>query len=103
TADALPSPQAAGAALCRFLLEAVTAQPPGDEGVVEGPDRADVVADRVVAALAHRPRPPPPPGEQPLAHELSRHGFGLGLVDDAAPEQMPVVGGQRVHLAAIGL
>ena len=44
------------AAMLRGLvLEAVAAQTPGDERVVERPDGADVVADRVVA----RPRPRP--------------------------------------------
>src|SRR5215204_2090924 len=87
----------------RFGLEAIAAQPPGNKGIVEGPDRAVVVADRVVAALAHRQGPYPPTGEQPLAHELLRDGLSLGLVDDAAPEQMPVVRGKRVDSATVGI
>jgi uncharacterized membrane protein HdeD (DUF308 family) len=36
----------------RLLPEAIAAQPPGDERMVERPDRADVVADRIEASFA---------------------------------------------------
>ena len=55
----------AGGDLRRLLLEAVAAQAPGDERVVERPDGADVVADRVVAALALGQRAHAPAGEEP--------------------------------------
>src|SRR3990170_8624848 len=51
TLEELRRVEDAGRDLRRFLLEAVTPQAPGDERVVEGPDRADVVADGVVAPL----------------------------------------------------
>ena len=53
--------------LRRLLLEAVAAKAPGDERVVERPDRADVVADRVVAPLALGERANAPAGEEPSA------------------------------------
>ena len=89
--------------LRRFLLEAVAPQPPRDEGVVEGPDRADVVADRVVPALAFCQRADAPAGEEPRPHQLARDGLGLRLVDDAAPQQVAVVRRQRVDLVALGV
>ena len=88
----------------RLLLEAVAAQAPGDERVVERPDRADVVADRVVAALALGQRADAPAGEEPRAHAGgARRALRLRLVDDPAPEQVPVVRGERVDLAAVGV
>ena len=93
----------AGGDARRLLLEAVAAQAPGDEGAVEGPHRADVVADRVVARLAHGQRPHAPARVHRRRHEVPGHGLGLRLVDDAAPEQVAVVGGEGVDLAAVGL
>ena len=55
----------------RFLLEPVSAQAPGDERVVEGPDRADVIADRVVAASRRSAmRAHAPAGEQLRPHQV---------------------------------
>ena len=62
----------AGGDLRRLLLEAVAPQAPGDERVVERPDRADVVADRVVAAFALGQGAHAPAGEQSRAHQVSR-------------------------------
>ena len=85
----------------RLLLEAVPPQPPGDERVVERPDRADVVSDGVVAALSFGHRPDPPPREEPGPHEVADDSLGLGLVDDPAPQEMPVVGGERIDLTPV--
>ena len=87
----------------RLLLEAVAPQAPGDERVVERPDRADVVADRVVARLALGQRAHAPAGEEPRPHQVPDDGLRLRLVDDAAPEQVAVVRGQRVDLLALGV
>src|SRR5215217_633904 len=61
----------------RLLLEPIAAQAPCNEGVVERPDRADVVADRVVARLAHRHRPHAPAGEEALAEQVLRDRLRL--------------------------
>src|SRR4249920_3654225 len=87
----------AGGDLRGLVLEAVAPEPPGDERVVERPDRADVVADRVVAALALGKGADTPPGEEPRAEKVAGNGSGFGLVDDAAPEQVAVVRGKRVY------
>ena len=42
-----------------------------------------------------------PAGEEPRSQELCRDRLGFGLVDDAAPEQVAVVRGQRVDLVAL--
>ena len=86
-----------------FVLEAVAAQTPRDERVVERPDGAGVVADGVVAALASCERAHAPPGEEPVAAEVAHDGLGLRLVDDAAPEEVAVVRRERVDLAAVGV
>src|SRR4029453_6529103 len=44
-----------------------------------------------------------PPGEQPWPEQVARDGLGLGLVDDAAPQQVAVVRGERIHLLALGV
>ena len=86
--------------LRRLLLEAVASQAPGDEGVVERPDGADVVADRVVAALAFGQRAHAPAARRASGPSGAGDRLRLRLVDDAAPEQMAVVRGQRVDLLA---
>ena len=85
----------------RLVLEAVAAQPPRDERVVEGPDRPDVVADRVVASLALGKRAHAPAREQPRSHQVPDDRLRLRLVDDAAPEQVAVVRGERVDLLSV--
>ena len=57
----------AGRDLRGLLLESVAPQAPGDERVVERPHRADVVADRVVPALAR---------SRACAHPSPRTGAG---------------------------
>src|SRR5436190_2312297 len=84
----------------RFFLEAVAPQPPRDEGTIERPDRSDVVADRVVTALAVGKRPHAPAREQARPHQVSHDRLRLRLVDDAAPQEMAVVRCERVHLLA---
>ena len=56
----------------RLVLEPVAPQPPRDERVVERPDRADVVADRVVPPLALGERAHAPAREQPRPHRDGR-------------------------------
>ena len=84
-----------------FVLEPVSAQSPGDERVVEGPHGADVVADRVAADLAFGQGADAPTREQARPHEVPHDGLGLRLVDDPAPQQVAVVRGERVDLAAV--
>ena len=56
------------AAIARgFLLEAVVAQAPRDERIVERPHGPDVIADRVVPPFADGQRPYAPPAEQAVA------------------------------------
>src|SRR5262249_26118574 len=78
----------------RFGVEAIATETPRDERVVERPDRAEVVADRVVARLALGEGSHSPPREEARAHEVTDHGLGLRAVDDAAPEQVTDVGGE---------
>ena len=52
------------------------------------PHRAEVIADRVVAPLAHGHRANAPAGEKPVAHQQLDAARGLVLVCDAAPEQV---------------
>jgi hypothetical protein len=87
----------------RLVLEPVSAEPPGDERVVEGPHGADVVADRVVPAFPLGQRSNAPTGEQPRAQEIGDDGLRLGLVDDAAPQEMAVVRRERVDLVPLGV
>src|SRR4029453_14622327 len=87
--------------LCGFLLEAVPAKAPSDEGVVERPNSADVVADRVVTTLAYRHRAAAPSGEKSLADQVLGDLRGLLVVDDAAPEEVPVVRCQGIDLGSV--
>ena len=94
------------ASRCRAASVAVpVAREPGrDQRVVVRPDRADVVADRVVAALAARHRAHAPAGEElrsPSRCRATRRG--LVVVDDAAPEQVPDVRGERVDLPLLAV
>src|SRR5262245_4995019 len=85
----------------RLVLEPVAPQPPGDERVVERPDGADVVADRVEPRLALGQRAHAPAGEEPLPHQMPNDRLRLRLVDDAAPEQVAVVRGEHIDLLPI--
>src|SRR5260370_5652610 len=86
-----------------FFFETVTTQTPGNERVVERPDRAHVVSDRVVPRFALRERAHAPSGEQPRAKQMPRERAGLRLIDDSAPQEVPIVRSERVHLAAVGI
>src|SRR5262249_14390226 len=92
-----------GCDLRSLFLEAIPAEPPGDERVVERPDGADVVADRVVAAFALGEGADAPPREEPRAEQVARDRLRLRLVDDAAPEQMADVRAQRIDLLPVGI
>src|SRR5262249_28489328 len=81
--------------------EAVPAEAPGDERVVERPDRADVIADRVEARLALRQRPYAPAREEPRPQQVARDRPRLRLVDDPAPEQVADVRRERVDMVAL--
>jgi hypothetical protein len=91
----------AGGNLCRFLLEAVATETPRREGVVEWPDGAVVVADRVVATFAFSERAHAPAGEKARPEQVARDSLCLRLVDDPTPEQVPVVGCERIHLPPV--
>ena len=64
-----PPPRAAPRRRGEVLVEAVLAQPEGDHRRVVRPDRAEVVADGVVARLALGQRPDPPAGEHRVRHQ----------------------------------
>jgi hypothetical protein len=85
------------------LLEAVAPQSPGDERVVEGPDRPDVVADRVVACLASARRRTPQPEIQPRPHQWSTTDFAFAVSTMPLHSRMAVVRRERVDLAAVAI
>ena len=97
-ASRMPSAIAGG-----LLVEAVAAQTPGDEGVVERPDRADVVADRVVAVLALGQRADAPAGEE-LRPEQVR-GDRAGPASSTMPlhSRCPMLEVERVDLPPVGV
>src|SRR5436190_18622860 len=99
--EELRSVEDAGRDRGRLLLEPVPPQAPGDDRAVERPDRPDVVSDRVVATFALRERPDAPAGEQPPPQQVPRDRLRLRLLDDAAPEQVSVVRGERIDPAAV--
>lgn len=87
----------------RFILEAVPLQAPRDEGIVERPGGADVVADGVVAAFPLGQRANTPAREEARATLLARDCGRPRLIDDAAPKQVANVRGQGVDLAAVSV
>ena len=60
-----------------------------------------MVADRVVAAFALGHRPDSPAGAESWAEQVTGDCPRLRLVDDAAPEQVADVRGERIDLVAI--
>jgi hypothetical protein len=60
-----------------------------------------VIDERVVRTFADRHRAHPPAGPEVVAHEQARDGLLALLRDDATPEEMPEVGGQRVDRALV--
>ena len=67
------------------------------------PDRADVVADRVVAAIVGRERADAPAREHRVRHELTGDEPRALLGNDARPEQVPHVRGHRVDPALVAV
>ena len=63
----------------------------------------DVVADRVPAHFALGEGSDAPPRIQARAHEVPDNRFRLRLVDDPAPQQVPVVRSERIDLVAFGI
>src|SRR5262249_50992815 len=86
-----------------LLLEAVAPQAPRDERVVEGPDGADVIADRVVAPFTFGERSHAPAREEAWAEEMVCDRLRLRLVDDAAPEQVADVRAEHVDLLSLAV
>ena len=85
------------------LVEAVLAQPERDHRGVVRPDRAEVVADRVVARLARRQRADPPAGEHRVATSARRARRARAPAATAQrPQQVALVGGERRAGAAVG-
>src|SRR5204863_6106266 len=86
----------------RSVVRAPAARkPPGDERVVVRPDGSVVIDERVVGTLTDGHRAHPPAGPERVAHEQVGNRLLARLRDDATPEQMPEVGGQRVDRALL--
>src|SRR5215207_8791447 len=81
----------------------VAGEPVGYERVVVWPDAAGMVALRVVAALALGHRPDAEAAHQALAEEVIRDSARLALGHDTAQEEVPDVGGQRIHRATFSI
>src|SRR6266567_2804147 len=75
----------------------------GDTCVVVWPDRPEMIANRVVATLAFRHGADAPTRIKLGAHQVAYNSFRLVLLDDATPEQVPNVGGQRINLAPVAV
>ena len=67
------------------------------------PHRAEVVADRVVPALAFRHGADAPTGEELVTHQVLYTASSFVLVGDSAPEQVADVRSHRVHLPAVAV
>ena len=93
--------QAARRPGCASVDEAVARQPGRDEGVVVRPDRAVVVAHRVVGAASPAQRADAPAGEHLAATSARRHLRGVLVVDDAGPQAVAHVGRERVDRALV--
>src|SRR5256884_4533091 len=88
---------------CCLLTITVAPEPHGDKRVVVWPDRPEMIANRVVATLAFCHGAYAPPRIQVRAHQVAHNSLRLVLLDDATPEQVPNVGGQRIHLAPVAI
>ncbi len=88
---------------CCFFTITVAPEPHGDKCVVVWPDRPEMIANRVVATLAFRHGADAPTRIQLGAHQVAYNSFRLVLIDDATPEQVPNVGGQRINLAPVAI
>ena len=87
----------------RLLDEAVAHQAGGEDGVVVRPHRTVVVADRVVGAHVVGKGAHTPAAEHRRRQQVLRDGRRLVLVDDAGPQAVPHVGGQRVDRALVAV
>ncbi len=86
---------------CSLLTIAVASEPHRNKGVVVWPDRTDMIPNRVVATLSFRHGAYAPTGIKFRAHQVTYKSLRLVLIDDATPEQVPNVRGQRINLAPI--
>src|SRR3954447_3324912 len=87
----------------RVVAKACARESQGDDCVVVRPDRADVVADRVVAAIVGRERADAPAREHRVRHELSGDDTRALRRNDPRPEQVPDVGGHGVDPALVSV
>ena len=67
------------------------------------PDGPDMVADRIVALLRGSHSAHTPAGEERVAHQVTGAGRSLVSIHDAAPEEVPNVRRERVHLAPLSV
>src|SRR5260370_36124064 len=81
--------------------EAVTHQPGRADRVVVRPDRAVVVAHRVVGSHRCGQRADAPATEHLRGHQVPRNRVRLAFVDDAGPQAVPDVRGERVDRAFV--
>ena len=88
---------------CCLLTITVAPEPHGDKRVVVWPDRPEMIANRVVATLAFCHGAYAPARIQVRAHQVAHNSLRLVLLDDATPEQVPNVRGQRIHLAPVAI
>ena len=77
----------------RAIGRAARLQTGGDQCVVMRPDRARVVADRVVADLARRERADPPAREHVRGEQALGHDRGSRVRDDAGPQRLARIRG----------
>ena len=87
----------------RLVAEACPRESECDDCVVVRPDRADVVADRVVAAIVGRQRADAPAREHRVRHELTGDETCALLGNDPGPEQVPDVRGHGVDPALVAV
>src|ERR1700733_9634701 len=79
-------------------MEAVARQPGDADGGVVWPDRAVVVAHRVVGGHRRGKGANPPAAEELRGDQVLGDLRGMFDIDDAGPEQVADVGGDRVDL-----
>src|SRR5262249_2666903 len=60
-----------------------------------------MIADGVVASLGGGHRAHTPAREERLPHQMLDTGRNLRIIHDPGPEEMPYIGGERVHPAPI--
>ena len=80
---------------------AIASKPHRDKRVVVWPDRPDMIANRVITALAFGHGAYSPTRIELGAHQVAHNRLRLVLLDNATPEQVPDVGGQRINLSPV--